>query len=240
MNVRSIIRKSLPVIITGFTLFVSLPVSAGTRNLNLTLKTSSSWLKKTVKPGTKIRLHILYNDIELFNENVTFSSSTPSVAYVSSTGLVTAKKSGSATITARFHGRKAGLKITVLGTSKLSSLRKRIVEYANQFVGVLPYVYGGNSLVTGTDCSGFIHLVLGHFGINTARTASEFQSMSNISYEDLLPGDIIVYRNGGHVALYAAELETDTAYGVPDQAVHHVERHRAGWLPGIRFNADRL
>ena len=71
MNVRSIIRKSLPVIITGFTLFVSLPVSAGTRNLNLTLKTSSSWLKKTVKPGTKIRLHILYNDIELFNENVT-------------------------------------------------------------------------------------------------------------------------------------------------------------------------
>ena len=203
MNVRSIIRKSLPVIITGFTLFVSLPVSAGTRNVSLTLKTSSSWLKKTVKPGVKIRLRIIYDDIELFNENVTFSSSKPSVAYVSSTGLITAKKAGSATVTARFQGRKAGLKITVSATSNLSSLRKRIVEYANQFVGVLPYVYGGNSLVTGTDCSGFIHLVLGHFGINTARTASEFQSMSNISYEDLLPGDIVVYKNGGHVALYA-------------------------------------
>ena len=203
MNVRSIIRKSLPVIITGFTLFVSLPVSAGTRNLNLTLKTSSSWLKKTVKPRVKIRLRIIYDDIELFNENVAFSSSKPSVAYVSSTGLITAKKAGSATVTARFRGRKAGVKITVSATSNLSSLRKRIVEYANQFVGVLPYVYGGNSLVTGTDCSGFIHLVLGHFGINTARTASEFQSMSNISYADLRPGDIVVYKNGGHVALYA-------------------------------------
>ena len=171
---RGIFRRSL----LGFFLFamISIPVSAGTRNLNLPLKTPSSWLKKTVKAGTKIRLHILYNDIELFNENVTFSSSKPSVAYVSSTGLVTAKKSGSAIITARFRGRKAGLKITVSATSNLSSLRNRIVEYANQFVGVLPYVYGGNSLVTGTDCSGFVHLVLGH---------------------------IIVYRNGGHVALYA-------------------------------------
>ena len=198
---RGIFRRSL----LGFFLFAMIvtPVPAGTGSPKLPLNTPSSWLKKTVKPGTKIRLHILYNDIELFNENVTFSSSKPSVAYVSSTGLVTAKKSGSAIITVRFRGRKAGFKITVSATSNLSSLRKRIVEYANQFVGVLPYVYGGNSLVTGTDCSGFIHLVLGHFGINTARTASEFQSMSDISYEDLLPGDIIVYRNGGHVALYA-------------------------------------
>ena len=101
---RGIFRRSL----LGFFLFamISIPVPAGTRSLNLTLKTPSSWLKKTVKPGTKIRLHILYNDIELFNENVTFSSSKPSVAYVSSTGLITAKKAGSATVTARFQGRK--------------------------------------------------------------------------------------------------------------------------------------
>ena len=26
--------------------------------------------------------------------------------------------------------------------------------------------------------------------------------MSNITYSDLLPGDIVVYKNGGHVALY--------------------------------------
>ena len=82
---RGIFRRSL----LGFFLFAMIvtPVSAGTRSLLLPLKTPSSWLKKTVKPGTKIRLHILYNDIALFNENVTFSSSKPSVAYVSSTGL---------------------------------------------------------------------------------------------------------------------------------------------------------
>ena len=81
MNVKSTILKNLSVIITVFVLFVSIPVFAGTRSLHLTLRTPSSWLKKTVKQGTKIRLHILYNDIELLGENVTFSSSKPSVVY---------------------------------------------------------------------------------------------------------------------------------------------------------------
>ena len=199
MTGKNIVRRCLSVFILTLALLMAVPVFGATeRRVNLKLKSSSTWLKKSVKVGNKIRLSLSYNDIELLNENVSFMSSKPSVAYVSSTGLITAKKAGSAVVTAKFNGRKAGLKITV-GSS---SLRTRIVNYANQFVGVLPYVYGGNSLVSGTDCSGFIHLIMAHFGINTARTASAFQSMSNISRSELLPGDLVTYRNGGHVALY--------------------------------------
>lgn len=98
-------------------------------------------------------------------------------------------------------------------SSSVSSLRSRIVSYAKSFVGVLPYVWGGNSLKTGTDCSGFIHLIYAHFGISAPRSASEFQSISNISYSSLKPGDIVVYKYGGHVALYIGDGKVAHAKG---------------------------
>jgi cell wall-associated NlpC family hydrolase len=206
MTGKNVIRRSLSIFILTLALFAAVPVFGATESkVTLKFKSSSYWVKKSINVGNKIKLNLSYNDILLYNENISFKSSKPSVASVSKSGLITAKKAGSATVTATFNGRRAGLKITVSGSSssgKVSSLRTRIVDYAKKFVGVLPYVYGGNSLTSGTDCSGFIHLIMDHFGINTARTASAFQSMSNISYSELLPGDLVCYKNGGHVALY--------------------------------------
>ena len=138
MTGKNIVRRCLSVFILTLALLMAVPVFGATeRRVNLKLKSSSTWLKKSVKVGNKIRLSLSYNDIELLNENVSFMSSKPSVAYVSSTGLITAKKAGSAVVTAKFNGRKAGLKITVgsSGSSgSASSLRTRIVNYANQTV----------------------------------------------------------------------------------------------------------
>ncbi len=76
-----------------------------------------------------------------------------------------------------------------------------IVAYAKQFVGN-PYVWGGNSLTNGCDCSGFVHLVYAHFGIPTPRYSQAFASVGRaVSSDQLMPGDIIVYP--GHVAMYA-------------------------------------
>lgn len=75
------------------------------------------------------------------------------------------------------------------------------MNYAIQFVGN-PYVYGGNSLTEGTDCSGFTSLVYAHFGYSIGRT-DVLQRSAGIavsSLEEALPGDIICY--AGHVALY--------------------------------------
>lgn len=75
-----------------------------------------------------------------------------------------------------------------------------VVSYACQFVGN-PYVYGGNSLTNGTDCSGFIKLVYANFGVSLPRSSGSYLSVGrSVPYSQAMPGDIICY--SGHVALY--------------------------------------
>jgi cell wall-associated NlpC family hydrolase len=75
-----------------------------------------------------------------------------------------------------------------------------------QFLGN-KYVHGGQSLVTGTDCSGFTSLIYKEFGYSLSRTPSGQLSGAGrtISYSEAQPGDIICYGSNGkctHVALY--------------------------------------
>lgn len=90
-------------------------------------------------------------------------------------------------------------------------LRKAIIEYAMQYLGD-KYVHGGQSLATGTDCSGFTMLVLAEFGYSISRTPQgQYTSAGRaISYSEVQPGDIICYSsNGGksctHVAFYIGD-----------------------------------
>ena len=83
-----------------------------------------------------------------------------------------------------------------------------IVNYAKQYVGN-PYVYGGNSLTNGVDCSGFTQQVFGDNGISLARTAADqSQGGQDVSMDDLQAGDLLFYDNGGyvgHVAIYCGD-----------------------------------
>ena len=80
-----------------------------------------------------------------------------------------------------------------------------LVNYARKFLG-LRYVSAGNSLVTGTDCSGFTRLIYGEFGISLGRTVgSQIYSGTYVSKNDLEPGDLVFYSYGSvasHVAIY--------------------------------------
>lgn len=90
-------------------------------------------------------------------------------------------------------GKNPGASTGVSGSS--------VVSYAMQFVGN-PYVWGGNSLTNGVDCSGFVHEVYAHFGISTPRYSQEFKSVGQaVSFDNIQPGDVVVYP--GHVAIYA-------------------------------------
>lgn len=87
-------------------------------------------------------------------------------------------------------------------------LRRAIIDYAMQYVGDR-YVHGGQSLATGTDCSGFTMLILKEFGYSIGRTPqSQYTSAGRaIDYSQVQPGDIICYSdNGGrsctHVGFY--------------------------------------
>ena len=80
-----------------------------------------------------------------------------------------------------------------------------LVNYAMQFIG-LRYVSAGNSLATGTDCSGFTSLIYKEFGISLGRTvSSQIYSGTYVSRDDLQPGDLVFYSYGtvaSHVAIY--------------------------------------
>lgn len=76
-----------------------------------------------------------------------------------------------------------------------------------------PYVWGGNSLTKGVDCSGLVQQVYKQLGINVPRTTYEqAKSGKIVSLNNLLPGDLIFYNTGSsdpngigtlsHVAIY--------------------------------------
>lgn len=77
---------------------------------------------------------------------------------------------------------------------------RAVADYALQFVGN-PYVYGGTSLTSGADCSGFVQSVYKNFGVSLPRTSSAQGSAgTSVSYSDMQPGDLVHY--AGHIGIY--------------------------------------
>lgn len=87
----------------------------------------------------------------------------------------------------------------------VSDIRVDICQYAKEFLGN-PYVWGGTSLTSGADCSGYVMGVFKKYGVKLPRTSREqANSGTTISVSEAKPGDLIFYSNGrniNHVAIY--------------------------------------
>ena len=86
-------------------------------------------------------------------------------------------------------------------SSSGSAQGQAVVNYACQFIGN-PYVWGGSSLTSGTDCSGFTMSVYAHFGVSLPHYDGAQRSCGTAvaSLADAQPGDLICY--SGHVGIY--------------------------------------
>lgn len=112
----------------------------------------------------------------------------------------------------------------------MNSKGEEIVATARQYVGGR-YVYGGNNLETGVDCSGFTQQVMKKCGITIERCSRSQYASSGIkvSLSDVQPGDLVFYgRNGvtvDHVAIYAGDQQiihaSDSKSGIKISKLHY-------------------
>ena len=101
------------------------------------------------------------------------------------TGTTTKPSTGSSSNTSKPDNASAGQKIANKGC-----------EYIGN-----PYVYGGNSLTNGIDCSGFVQQIHAKFGISTPRNSTSLRYGGKaVAVSDMMPGDVVCYE--GHVAIY--------------------------------------
>lgn len=91
----------------------------------------------------------------------------------------------------------------------VSQLRTNMIDFAMKYLGT-PYVWGGNSLTRGVDCSGFVKQVFLQYGYgkNMPRTARDMAAKySKVSSSEAKAGDLVFYHNlrtgvVDHVAIY--------------------------------------
>ncbi len=95
------------------------------------------------------------------------------------------------------------------GAKAASASGQDIVNAAMQYIGKVPYVWGGTKIEgsnPGADCSGFICRIYEKFGFNFWSNRTALRNCGTNLGTDLnnaLPGDIIWF--SGHVAIYAGK-----------------------------------
>ena len=89
--------------------------------------------------------------------------------------------------------------------SGVSQTRINLVNLAKDHLGER-YVWGGTTLGSGVDCSGFTRAVYAKFGISIPRVSrDQARSGNSVSSSDLKPGDLVFYGSSSyinHVAIY--------------------------------------
>lgn len=85
-----------------------------------------------------------------------------------------------------------------------SASGQAIADYAHNFLGI-PYVWGGNTVSGGLDCSGLTRLVYGEFGINLPRVSRDQATRGTyVPISQAQPGDLLYFGQSRvtHVGIY--------------------------------------
>ena len=126
-------------------------------------------------------------------------------------------------------------------------LGEEIVEYGKLFIGT-PYVWGGNDLKTGVDCSGLTKKVFEGFDINISRLSyTQVNDGKVVDKSELRPGDLVFFDTNGintghisHVGIYAGDglfLHADCTKGVTLSSLSNAYYQR-NYVTGSRILSE--
>lgn len=163
---------------------------SGEERKNIEKKRIGSYIEKT-------RKKILAFGIALFALSTVYSASSFAGPQSSDEILVFTEEGGM--VPQEDQTVKSFTEDALIGDTRTKG--QQVVDYAMQFVG-RPYRYGGLSLLHGSDCSGFLMGVFGHFGVSLPHSSGAIRSLGvNVgSLENAIPGDVLAYN--GHVGIY--------------------------------------
>lgn len=128
----------------------------------------------------------------------------------------------------------------VYGKAKNYSKGQAIADYGWQFIGT-PYVWGGNDLKKGVDCSGFTTQVYKHFGISLPRTSARQAESGKDIGRDLSkakPGDIITFcysldEDACHTSIYLGNgriIHSTSAYRSDGTEINGIQIGNANYM----------
>lgn len=105
----------------------------------------------------------------------------------------------------------AGIPVGGIGTNKridystLSESRQKLLNKAQSYLGS-PYVLGGTTK-QGIDCSGLVMNVYNKAGFDVGQHSATWQGQNipgvRTTIDKLRPGDLVAWRDGSHIAIYA-------------------------------------
>ncbi len=87
------------------------------------------------------------------------------------------------------------------------SIKEDIIKTAKRYLGV-PYKFGGNSLKSGIDCSGYVQKIFSKYNVNLPRTARDiyWNAGIKVSKSQLQTGDLVFFttyaKYPSHVGIY--------------------------------------
>jgi cell wall-associated NlpC family hydrolase len=100
---------------------------------------------------------------------------------------------------------------TVRSATPVRASAAGVLATARRYVGTR-YRYGGESPLTGFDCSGFVQYVYGRHGVELPRTSRQQAQAGRslpLQVGALQPGDLLLFASSGsridHVAIYMGE-----------------------------------
>lgn len=125
----------------------------------------------------------------------------------------------------------AALVLCLCGSSKpaRAAVGQDIVDCARTYIGKVKYVYGGNRLQTGVDCSGFVCCIYERYGVNLWMNRPCLEKEGQGIGTDITkaqPGDIVCFE--GHYGIYSGNGNIIHAinekYGVGETTVKWMNR----------------